>query len=385
MRRPLRSWWIWHGDAGGLPGGTSLLANLRALATNAANDRQTSFPADQRPTPENYPTGFAHQVVDYVFNRRIWQPTASEQVLIAYRQPASSTAQSGGRIVNFHPANLVIGEGLLSAPRGLTALPGGGVAVADSGHGRIVKFGSDGAFLGEFGQNILIPTLTGPESLIFRSDPASSVTAIVADTWGHALRMFSAEGSLLLSRAAGRDATGRISLYGPRGLASDAMGRLLVTDTGNHVVRVFDREFRALASWGRPGQGPGEFREPVGIVVGRDDWVYVADAGNGRVQRFTPRGVFDRAYAWAQPGDPANVDTVGLEPQLALLDDGRIAVSLSVLGEVRVLEPGSGQWSVWLVSRPGVQEPLGLAADGQGGLWIADRAAQRIVRIRQEK
>jgi streptogramin lyase len=113
--------------------------------------------------------------------------------------------------------------------------------------------------------------------------------------------------------------------------------------------------------------------------------VYVADAGNGRVQRLTHEGAHDRSYSWTQVGDPPDLDVVGLEPHLAALDDGRIVVSLSLLGELRVLEPESGAWSVWSVGRPALLEPVGLAADGRGGLWVADRALNRVARIRLEE
>ena len=86
---------------------------------------------------------------------------------------------------------------------------------------------------------------------------------------------------------------------GPAGLAADDL-RVYVTEPARHQVRVFSRTGTPLATWGREGTGPGEFRRPLGIAVdaarGR---VYVTDAGNRRVQVFTPAGAW--VASWAPP------------------------------------------------------------------------------------
>ena len=90
---------------------------------------------------------------------------------------------------------------------------------------------------------------------------------------------------------------------GPTGVAIDPSPRgfLYVADRRNHRVRAFTRE--GIARWivgasskeeannGRKG-GAG-LHHPSGIAVdpGPDGLVYVADAGNNRVQAFTPVAV----------------------------------------------------------------------------------------------
>ena len=48
--------------------------------------------------------------------------------------------------------------------------------------------------------------------------------------------------------------------------------------------------------WGTSGEEPGQFREPMGIAVDNEGNVYVADARNQRVQKFTPQGEFLVTY-----------------------------------------------------------------------------------------
>ncbi|MCH2266807.1 MAG: hypothetical protein MK515_10135, partial [SAR324 cluster bacterium] len=58
---------------------------------------------------------------------------------------------------------------------------------------------------------------------------------------------------------------------------------------------VYAEEFippRFLAQWGSQGSDSGEFERPIGIAVDGDDFVYVSDTGNQRIQKFTAQGKF---------------------------------------------------------------------------------------------
>ena len=83
---PLRGWWIWWGNTRGLPGGLGLWGNLKAFFKNQPNDQRNAFAPEDRPPVEAYPTGFARQVLGYIFQRTIWVPTAAPMVLICVRK-----------------------------------------------------------------------------------------------------------------------------------------------------------------------------------------------------------------------------------------------------------------------------------------------------------
>lgn len=61
----------------------------------------------------------------------------------------------------------------------------------------------------------------------------------------------------------------------PHGVALDSRGRILVNDSDNQRVSVFDKEGRYVESWPFPSRG--------GIVVMPDDTVYVSDVNVGVV------------------------------------------------------------------------------------------------------
>ncbi len=112
----------------------------------------------------------------------------------------------------------------------------------------------------------------------------------------------------------------------------DASGGFLVADESEHQLRRYDQAGNLLATYGREGEGPGEFTQPVRVVQlpGGDilgiDW-------NGRYGRFRPGGdlvAADAAPVWgitdlAVLGEEevliaGNHHDSGVEGQLHVLD-----------------------------------------------------------------
>jgi sugar lactone lactonase YvrE len=81
-----------------------------------------------------------------------------------------------------------------------------------------------------------------------------------------------------------------VAFYMPEGIALDSQGNLYILDAGNHRVQKFSRDGRFLASFGRQGQGPGEFAYPDSIDIDGADMVWIADPNNQRIQVLTPEG-----------------------------------------------------------------------------------------------
>jgi DNA-binding beta-propeller fold protein YncE len=55
-----------------------------------------------------------------------------------------------------------------------------------------------------------------------------------------------------------------------------------------------------LKQWGTYGSGDGQFNDPQGVVVDGSGNLYVADAGNFRIQEFTNNG--DYLTKWGASG-----------------------------------------------------------------------------------
>jgi NHL repeat len=88
-----------------------------------------------------------------------------------------------------------------------------------------------------------------------------------------------------------------------------------------------------VSAWGTPGSLPGQFDHAVDIAAGGGGSVYVADAGNHRVQRFTEDGDFVEEFGSAGTG-PGRFDDL-------------IAVGADTAGRVVTLEGPRLRLQAW--------------------------------------
>jgi len=80
----------------------------------------------------------------------------------------------------------------------------------------------------------------------------------------------------------------------PSDIALDASGNIYVLDSANNRVQKFSPEGKYLATFGRKGQGPGEFYNPDSIDIDAHGFFYVMDTYQNRIQTMTPVGAGDR-------------------------------------------------------------------------------------------
>ena len=88
----------------------------------------------------------------------------------------------------------------------------------------------------------------------------------------------------------GDDETPEETLYRPNSVILNKKNEIIVLDSGNNRVMVYDNNGNFLREFGRIGQGPGEFMDPSDINIDREGNIYVLDTGNGRIQKFDPEG-----------------------------------------------------------------------------------------------
>jgi sugar lactone lactonase YvrE len=113
----------------------------------------------------------------------------------------------------------------------------------------------------------------------------------VADTWNGRIQVFDAAGNFVRKWGFFNTTNGTLgdanALFGPRGIAIDGGGNLLVADTGNKRILQFAPNGELLNQVGGGGARLGNFEEPTAVAVDpRDGSIYVADAWNRRIQKF---------------------------------------------------------------------------------------------------
>lgn len=128
-----------------------------------------------------------------------------------------------------------------------------------------------------------------------------------------------------------------------------------------------------LNMWGSEGEEDGQFRTPRGVAVGPQGWVYVADAGNGRVQFFLPDGTF--LGEWSAAREP-----LGEPFDIAVAEDGRVYV-LDSRRQVIARYAPDGTFEVEFGAELGLYGPRGLGIDAQGNLYVADTGSSRVLKL----
>ena len=158
------------------------------------------------------------------------------------------------------------GPGRFRSPSDVAVDARGRIYVSDTGNARIQIFAPDGRLL-----RMIQADLENPRGIAVIDDqePWSYYRdsfLCIADRDGRRLIKLSLEGRLL-AVADDRQTVWERALYGYP--AIDYYGNIWVTDRDNHCVHKFDRNLNYIVSFGRRGNGPGEFQSPRGLTIWR--------------------------------------------------------------------------------------------------------------------
>ncbi|VAW32179.1 hypothetical protein MNBD_CHLOROFLEXI01-4714, partial [hydrothermal vent metagenome] len=129
------------------------------------------------------------------------------------------------------------------------------------------------------------------------------------------------------------------------------------------------------------GSALGQFYEPVGITVGNDGFVYVADTWNGRIQQFTPDLI--PVNEWLlDTGWPANT-SINNKPYLAVDSGGRVYITDPEFPRVLIFGPNGsylGKFGQFGTDANSFNQINGIFIDGQDNIYIADAGNNRVLK-----
>ncbi|XP_049829176.1 RING finger protein nhl-1-like [Schistocerca gregaria] len=200
----------------------------------------------------------------------------------------------------------------------------------------------------------------------------------------HLLYVAVRDGELLaVDTATGRLAS-RLAVDGllcPAGVAFSG-DRCYVTDKYAHCVHEVDAEGRVVASLGRKGGAPGQFRSPEGLAASADEagtLLYVCDTGNDRLQVLRSDGTVLRVLG-VRPLEeqPGVLQTEFDQPTGVAVSRDRIAVADSGNNRVKVYNM-EGEKILELSGENGPFNcPECVAIDRSGRIIVGDSGNQRV-------
>jgi uncharacterized protein (TIGR03663 family) len=351
-----------------------------------------------------------------------WQP--SDQMRLYIRKdiasqiwnygvgPSTTTVQAdpyeAGTVII--PADQIFGADRypplgLNAPRSIATGINNDLYIADSRNNRILHISNDGTLLNEWGTFAAIDYFNGPVSAeeAIKQAPIGTFSepwgvavgpdgsVYVTDTWNHRVQKFTADGKPIkiwgqYGQPSPDIPESKSSFWGPRGIAVDSLGHVIVADTGNKRIVIFDSNGNYLSEFGSGGFDPGQFDEPVGVAAGPDGTIYVTDTWNQRIQSFIPdqSGTFYSPYkqwdvnAWfGQSLDNKPFIAVGSNNHVFITDpEGYRVIEFTSDGEfVRT-------WGDFGTENTQIGLASGVTVDSFGFVWVTDAGNNRILRYR---
>ncbi|GAA3403214.1 fibronectin type III domain-containing protein [Paenibacillus hodogayensis] len=209
----------------------------------------------------------------------------------------------------------------------------------------------------------------------------SSGNIYIADSGNNRIQKWTAATGLWSEWGAGGGQSGTEAgqFNNPKGIAVDSSGNIYVADSSSNRIQKWTVATGNWTTWGKAGgtwgNGPGEFFYPQGVAVDSQDYVYVVDTYNHRIQKLTSTG------DWIESLGGSGTQLGQFSYPKAIAADG--SGDIYVLDENRIQKRTAAGWSEWASIDPGdglgqFDSPSGLAVDSSGNMYVTDQSNNRI-------
>ncbi|MCX6696905.1 MAG: PKD domain-containing protein [Methanoregula sp.] len=156
----------------------------------------------------------------------------------------------------------------------------------------------------------------------------------------------------------------------PQGIAVNADGYVYVTDANNNRVQKFTSTGTYVTQWGSYGTGIGQFNYPDSIAVSADGYVYITDESNNRIQKFTSTGTY--VTQWGSYG--TGIGQFYFPYGIAVSADGYVYVTDANNNRVQYVT----QWGSYGTGIGQFYYPYGIAVSANGNVYVVDFNNNRV-------
>jgi len=176
-----------------------------------------------------------------------------------------------------HPLG-TFGKGELSWPTGIARDPDSGRIYVAETHGHDIKvFNADGKLIQTIGKRGEAPGDFNSPTFLSIADHKLYVT----DTLNARVQVLSLDGKSL--KVFGRRGVFVGNMPRPKGIAADHDGNIYVVESYFDYLLIFNAAGQLLLPIGGTGSGVGQFYQPGGVWIDQRDRIYIADTFNGRI------------------------------------------------------------------------------------------------------
>ena len=239
----------------------------------------------------------------------------------------------------------------------------------------------------------------------------------IADIWSHSIRRVDAFTGTISTFAgtgvrgySGNDGpANEAQLHEPEAVAVDGAGNVYIADSANQRIRRVDAATGTISTiagsghWDYGGDGgpaiEAHLRHPRGAAVDGAGNVYISDTDNHRIRKVDTEGTISTIAGtgeWGYSGDggPASQAKLSEPVGVAMDGDGNVYIADTDNHRIRKVDATSG--IITTIAGTGVRgdrgdggpaieaqfsEPHGVALDGDGHVYIADSNNHRIRRV----
>ncbi len=199
---------------------------------------------------------------------------------------------------------------------------------------------------------------------------------LTADNGNHCIQKFTAQGEFLT--AVGTQGSAPLQFLHPCGITfNTSISKVYVVDSGNSRIQILNSDLSYFGTFGKRGNGKGQFNHPQHIACDSTGNVYVADCSNHRIQVFTAEEKFLRMFERRGEGRQELWCPYGI----AIDTTGRVYVSDWWNHSVSVITLEGQLLSSFGREGDGPRQfarPLGVAVDSSGVVYVCDNGNSRV-------